>query len=191
MRVGITEKRLKNRRFMKTEEAILRVFFEEDNYVSLEQMAKKAGVARSTIYRHHGAVREIVPDYEKYIMARYRRMVRRMIRRRVPLRQIYFQVLLFILANRQIFMLLLRNGDFAVLLGMIDELRERIGKTARLTSGSDKIFKIYKGEVVFLVKEWVESGFNSEEMSRLLDNIMYLTETMKVRLGPLREGGDN
>ncbi len=46
---GITEKKLRNRRFRRTEEAILKVFFEEDIYIGIGKMAKKAGVARSTV----------------------------------------------------------------------------------------------------------------------------------------------
>ena len=185
VRAGITERRLKNRRFRKTEDAILRVFFEEDNYISLEQMAKKARVARSTIYRHHRAVREIVPDYEKYVLMRYRRVIRRMIWKKTPLKQIYFQMLLFILANRQVFTLLLKSGDFMVLSRMIDELKVRFEKTARITRSSDKIFKVYKGEVMVLIREWMRLGFNSSEMDKILENIMYLTETVKTRLGSL------
>lgn len=186
MRAGITEKRLKNRRFRRNEDAILRVFFEENPYISLKQMAKKAGVARSTVYRHHGAVREIVPDYEKYVMMRYRRTVRKMIRKKLPLKQIYFQILLFILANRQVFILLLRNKDLTVLLWMVDELKLKIEKTVRLPRKADRVFEVYKREVVFLIEEWMKVGFDGKRVEGVLDDVMYLTETMKVRLGPLK-----
>ena len=42
-RVGLTEKRMQDKRFRKTEEMILKVFFEEDYYVSMQDVAKKIG----------------------------------------------------------------------------------------------------------------------------------------------------
>ena len=71
MKSGITEKRLKDKRFKKTEEAILRVFFETKECISVKSLAIKIGVARSTIYCHHKSIREILPDYEKYILKEF------------------------------------------------------------------------------------------------------------------------
>lgn len=61
---GITEKRLNDKRFKKTEEAILGAFFDKNGYITVMEIAKKVGVTRSTIYGHHRVMREIVKDYK-------------------------------------------------------------------------------------------------------------------------------
>ena len=43
-----------------------------------------------------------------------------------------------------------------------------------------------KGEVMVLIREWMKLGFNSGEMDKILEDIMYLTETAKTRLGSLK-----
>ena len=44
--VGISERRLANKRFRKTEDAILKVFFEDDGCVSAREIAKRAGMSK-------------------------------------------------------------------------------------------------------------------------------------------------
>ena len=79
-RFGLTEKRMNDRRFRRVEEAILKVVINEDYYIGVGEMAKKIGVARSTVYNHHRAVREIIPDYEKYLLSRYNRIINKILK---------------------------------------------------------------------------------------------------------------
>lgn len=186
--VGLTEKRMANKRFRKTEEAILRVFFEEDYYVQMGEMAEKAGVARSTIYSHHRAVREILPDYEKYVLRKYRRVVRRMMKNgNVRLKRIYLSMLFFMIQEKRIFEMLIKNHRRTLLEMMIGEIKMKVISYARLPKNSEKIFRVYISEVVGLVEEWGREGFLEVEIEKLLSEIMYLTDTMRSRLAPLMD----
>ena len=49
----------------------------------------------------------------------------------------------------------------------------------------ERVFRVYVGEIVGLIEEWIERGFREDEMMELLDNIMYLTKTIRLRLLPL------
>lgn len=186
--VGLTEKRMANKRFRKTEEAILRVFFEGDYYICVREVAKKVGVARSTIYIHHRAVREILPDYEKYILRKYGRIFRRMMRNKnVRLKNLYLKMLLFIMQEKKIFGMLIKNGRRMALEEMILKMKEKIISHAKLPKNSEKMFKIYISEVMGLVAEWEKSNFAEAKVEELLGDMMYLADTMRNRLGRLMD----
>ena len=135
---GITEKRLNNRRFKRTEEAILRTFFEEDVFIGTKDMAKKAGVARSTFYHHHRTVREIVPDYKRYIMRKYSYMVRKL-NNKTDLKIVFERMMIFIIQNRQVFEILLKTGDNSIIMNMLELLRPKIVRHTKLPSNHEKI----------------------------------------------------
>lgn len=183
---GITEKRLNNKRFRKTEKAILEAFFECGEGAKTEKMAYRAGVTRTTVYYHHAAVREIMPDYKRYIIRKHGRTMRPILEEsQMRLRNIYLMNLTFIVAHRRIFLIFMRVRDREVMWEMVNRLRERIERFARLPKNSEEIFRVYRGEVVELLEGWGERGFGEEEMSDMLDKVMYLTETMRERLKPL------
>lgn len=181
---GITEKRLNNKRFRKTEEAILKAFFEGDNYISLGKMARRAGVARSTVYNHHRAVKEIVPDYKRYVLRSYARAINPLTRRKqTRMRSIFLRVLAFIAAHRSIFLVFARLGDTEVMLAMIDRLREKVRTHARVPRQRfERMFRVYRGEVMAILDEWAENEFAEEEMDWVLKELLYLTDTVGERL---------
>ena len=184
-RPGLTEKRMRDKRFKRTEEAILRVFFEEDNYISPLEMAKKVGVARSTFYHHHRAIREIIPDYEKFLLCRYRRKIRRLLKKRgVRMRVLFFEMLVFIMKHQETFGVLIRNKNTEIIEEMIKEMLPRIGQPMGLPKNSGKIVRVYISEIIEVIKMWGEEGFSSS-IGEVLDNMMYLTETARLRLKPL------
>ena len=190
MRVGITDKRLANKRFRKTEEAILRVFFEENIYIGMGELAEKAGVARSTIYHHHKTVRGIVVDYERYILRKYKRTMAKVLRTKdTSMRMLYNKTLMFIMQNRQIFLIVIRGGRNEVFDKMMMAIRLTIEDIEKLPKNAEKIFDVYAGEVGALLKRWSKKEFREEEVEGLLRDILYLTKTMRVRLKPLL--GDN
>lgn len=183
---GITTKRLNNKRFRKTEDAIVEAFFKCDSYASVEQIARRAGIYRSTVYYHHSAKNGIVLDYERYILYSYNKVIGRMLRaKQSHLSDIYFRTLLFIIANRHIFLLLAEAHDTRVIHEMIDHLRGKIERSARLPKNSEKIFRVYRSEVVAILEKWGEDGYPESEMTQVLDDIMYLTRTIRTRLKPL------
>ena len=182
-RPGITEKRLNNKRFARIEWAILEAYFDGELCVSARTMADKVGVARSTIYNHHKTVREIIPDYERYILRKYKRMIRKALKGRgVRIKSLYAKALFFMLQNKRVFVVLARGGDRRVVEQMVMELRGRIEVVMRLPKNSNSLYNVYVDEVVGLILRWNADGLREAEMDELLVNIMHLTETMRQRL---------
>ena len=186
-RPGITEKRLRNKKFRKTEDAILEVMLKEKDYMGLGAMAKEVGVARSTVYYHHRTVRAIVPDYKAYILMKYRRMIRKVLRnRRVRMRMVYLNMLTFMVINRRAFMIFDRVGDKSVMVVMIDELRRKVETMARLPRNSRKAFVVFRGEVLAILEKWSENAYDEAEIGEVLSDLSYLTETARTRLKGVR-----
>ena len=185
--IRITERRLHDTRFRKTEEAIIRVFFNCGGKVTLAEIANEIGVARSTIYRHHRSIREIMADYREYIVEKYNSVMSVLLKRNARLRKIYAQMLIFIVQNRNVFLILFRDGDREVLINFIESLKPKIIKTAKLPRNCDKIFLIYTREIIALMERWGESGFKEDGIDEILLDILYLTETIRTRLGRLAD----
>ena len=92
----ITEKNFRNKRFRKSEEAILEAFFGNKEILSVRVIAKRAKVSRATFYRHHKAAYNIISDYEDYILEKYNRVLSRLVKK-MSLKVIFHQMLMFIL----------------------------------------------------------------------------------------------
>ena len=181
------ERGMRNKSYRRTEEVILRVFLEEKkNDTTMIKMAKKVGVCRATMYAHHHAIREMIPDYRRYMLVEYGRLMRKKMRRKnLPLKVMYFETLLFILRNRRIFEVLIEFGDTDTLVKMLEKLRPKITSVTRLPKKSEKIFRIYVSEVVEIIVEWQEKRFSEKEIDRVFSDIMYLTNTARSRLMPI------
>lgn len=154
-------------RYKKTEEKILSVFFDV-RYSTLEQIAKKAGVPRSTFYMHHHSVMKILPDWEAYILEEYRLIIKR---------GTYFEMLIFILKNRRFFEVFLKFKDREVVMEMIFSLWN--------IEKNRKNLRILASEIVEVIFEWGEKGFPENEIERVLSDILYLVKTRELRLGPI------
>ena len=64
------EMKLKDKRFRENEEKVLRLFFEYGEKLTMGRIARRLGVPRSTVYRHHPSVRAIVDDYVSMIKSK-------------------------------------------------------------------------------------------------------------------------
>ena len=89
---------MRDRRYKKTEEKLLSVFFDV-RYDTVGQIAKRAGVTRSTIYTHHRSVMKILPDWEADILEEYRLFMRR---------RDYLEMLVFVLNYQKYFEVFLK-----------------------------------------------------------------------------------
>ena len=186
MKARITDKKLANKNFRKTEEAILKVFF-RDEYICANRLAKEAGVARGTVYHHHDAVRNIIPDYEYYLIAKYRSYLTKISKTKdIKLESLFTRMLLFMVMQKRFFVILKRGGDARIIGRMIDCLRKQIIRRMMITRKRDDIFEIYKSEITTLVKTWCEEGFDVNEIGKMVENMVYLAETARMRLGVLK-----
>lgn len=185
-RTGITEKRLNNKRFQKTEDAILAVFFAMRGYVSMSKIATKIGVARSTIYIHHPSINDVIADYEKYILQKYKKRMRKILEKdSVQTKVIYRQMLLFILQNKDVFKILLHGRDRSVLTEMVRYVMGVIQARMKLPKGHKIGEEIYIGSVVEILLKWKNDGAKATEMGKVLGNIMYVTSNSREWVKPI------
>jgi len=180
----ITEKKLKNKRFKRTEDAIITAFSLSREMLSADRLVKLAGISRSTLHRHHKNVYEIAPDYKQYILAKYRRMINRLLKtRHIKLGRIYYKILIFLVAYRRIIEFLLQSGNAGLIEEMVTYLSPKIPSTHKITNA--EILAIYNKEVSGIIEHWIAAGFQKDAISTTVDKITYLTDTVKTRLAPI------
>lgn len=179
-KLTITAKRLADRRFQKTEDAILKAFF-DDPHITASQLARRTGVARSTIYNHHHSISEIIPNYENYIFMRYSRFINKTLAKdkKPNIRTLYVQTFSFILQHKKIFTIFIKTENFKIF--------EKIVKKLRPSSidGFEKVLDIYTSEVAKILFRWGQKGFNKMHFENVLHDTLYLTETARERLVPM------
>ena len=185
MRQKITDRKLKDQRFRKTEKALIEALFSNKKMLSARVIVKRAKISRATLYRHHGSVYEIVPDYEEYILEKYNRLMRGLVRRKgLKVKTIYHQMLIFIMKNRDIFKMVVERGDGELTGRIVRKIEPKLVEVYRLPKNSEKILVVYEKEIIGVVEGWMRGDFKEDEMV-ILGDIMYLTETMRSRLMPL------
>lgn len=185
-RSGITEKKLKNRRFLKTEQTIVQSFLERGESISMTEMAKIVGVSRVTIYHHHHKIGLIVLDYHRYIIRKYTPAVKKLeFFKEVRIETVIQRLLLFVVQNEMAFMVLAKGEDMQIYIEMMMRLEPAFARKLGLPKNSEEMFRVYAGEVAMLLTEWAEQGFPESKMDELKEEIVYLTETMRVRLAGL------
>ena len=182
----ITDKKLKNKRFKKTEETIIMAFFTAREILSVDRLIKIAGISRSTLYRHHKTVYEIAPNYERYILKKYNRALKRVLKtKRIRLSCIYRKMLIFIRTHHQIIEFILKYGKPDLIEKMINTLRPKLIFTGKITN--EAMFEIYCKEVSGVIVRWILDGSAKSEILSVVDKIIYLTDSAKLRLGPITE----
>ena len=177
----ITDKKLQNKKFRKTEKAIVEVFFSNRKILSARVIAKRARISRSTLYRHHKTIYEIIPDYEEYILGKYYKLIRCFLKRNIKVKIIYYQMLIFIIKNKDVFALVVKKGNGQVIEKMIQKIEPKIAGDYKLPKNCDMILKIYEKEIAGVIESWIENDYIKDELA-VLANIMYLTETARKRL---------
>ena len=69
---------------------------------------------------------------------------------------------------------------------MMEEIRDEIIRTCHLPKNSGKIIRIHAKEVTGMIEEWGKDGFKEDNLEAVLSDVVYLTETIRRRLGRLR-----
>lgn len=171
-----------SRRFWRTEQAILRAFFSSKRMLSARVLAKRAQISPSTLYRHHKNVYEIMPDLEKYMLKRYTRMIRGLMRQRgVQIKTLYAKTLIFIAQNQEVFEMIMERGCEGVIEKMVGKLLPKIRRIYQIPRNAKESLKVYENEVAGVIEVWLREGCKRPETEVLAD-VMYLTNTMRQRL---------
>lgn len=185
MKQKITDKKLKDQRFRKSERAIIKALFSSKRILGARVIVKRAKISRSTLNRHHGSVCEIVSNYEEYILEKYNRLMLGLIRKKgIRVRTIYYQILIFVIKNRDVFKMVIEKGDGKIIEKMVRKIEPKLMEVYRLPKNCEKILAVYEKEIIGVVEGWMRGDFKEDEMV-ILGDIMYLTETMRSRLMPL------
>ncbi|MBR2766517.1 hypothetical protein IKD67_00280 [Candidatus Saccharibacteria bacterium] len=181
----ITDEKLKNKRFKKTEEAIIMAFFLNKDKLNLKRLLYLAKISRSTLYRHHRNINEIAPDYEKYILKKCKNYMKPFMKKdEFNLKTLYQRILVFMVANRFIVNYLLKYNSHDFIERIIKALRPIIVASDKVDDG--EMFKIYTKEVAAIIEEWCRLGFKKEDILPTTNKIMFLTDQAYIRLSPLR-----
>lgn len=185
-RSGFSEKRMLNRRFRGTEEAILDALFSAKNFLNMESVVGGAKISRSTFYRHHKTIHSVVSDYERYVLKKYIKILSKIMHKRdVEIKILYRQMLVFMMVNKKVLLFLLKNNNGEVVRKMIRKLEPSVVEECRWPKESKKMFEIYVNEIFGVVEGWSKENFAEGRIEVVLGDIMYLTETSRKRLLPL------
>lgn len=171
----MTEKKMANRRFRKTEDAICAVFMGGKRR-AVGKMAERASISRSTFYYHHQSMSDVVTDHRKYIIQKYRKLMGRVLKPGARLRTVYLQMLMFILRERQVFLMFSEAGEREIFCQMVDRLRKKVERTTRTTESAERVFELYRAEMITVLEGWGRNGFLEKEVGQTLKNMMVVTE---------------
>lgn len=184
---GLTETKMKNQKFRKTENAIFIAYYKFRDYPTVKALAKRAGIARSTLYRHHKSPRQIPDNYEKYLLEIYSHKMKRFLNQEnASLKKLYFRKLIFIHNNQIIFEALFRDGRKEIIKDMIDKIKTPILSEWNYKN-PEKLYKVYQNEVLGIIENWHENNFNAKEIGNILNDILYLNKTTPKHLARFLE----
>lgn len=183
---GLTERKMANERFFKTEKAIFIAYCKLRDYPSAKKIAQRAKISRATLYRHHRKVAKIPEDYEKYLLEKYHKTMRGFVKKEAKIRILYFRALVFMMNNKDIILALFQEGRKEIIKNMADRLKDRVVNEWKIGGDLSKMFSIYKNEIVGVIEDWAEQDFSEKKLNKTLDDIVYLTQTARQRLLPLK-----
>lgn len=184
---GLTEKRMRNRRFFNNEQAIFIAYYKFKDYPSAKKLARIAGVSRSTLYRHHKKIQLISSDYEDYLLKNYRKTIKRFLKNNSSLKNIYLRTLVFISSNREVFKALFRENHKDIIKKMINSIKPKILTEWHLSGNLDKIYGIYANEVLAIMEIWHKANFSNQTLESALSDILYLTKSSRRSLLSLQQ----
>lgn len=183
---GLSERKMKNRRFRQTEEKIFDVYFGTKEDLRMKELARRVGISRATLYRHHRAISKILPDYELYIYKNFLKYVKGFdYEKNLNIRLFYYRMLSFMLSYKKEFMVLLSRGETKTIKKMIEITRDLVSLKYNLPKNSEIIVDIYNSEILSVIEEWGRRGFLEEDVDKTIVNIIYLSRTARTRLLPL------
>ena len=183
---GLTERKMKNRRFRQTEEIIFKTYFSLNEEIKMKELAKITGVSRATLYRHHKTVNKILPDYEHYIYREFLKEVGRIgFEKGMNVRLYFYRMLSFILANKEVFKVFFVRERTEVIKKMIKKAQPMISLKYHMPKNAEMIFEVYNNEILGVIEGWNKEGLGEKDVDTILEDILYLTDSARHRLMPL------
>ena len=150
----------------------------------MKRLVKTAGISRATLYRHHDNLYRIVPDYEEYMVSKYKRVATRSLRfKRISLRVLYEQLLKLMSNNVKVMEFLFEFDSHEFIEKMILVLKPKIISVSKVSNS--EMLKIYIKEIAGVVEEWGTAGFESSKINVTVEKMMFLTNTAYFRLSPI------
>ncbi|MBR2994507.1 TetR/AcrR family transcriptional regulator [Candidatus Saccharibacteria bacterium] len=184
MKNKITDKKLANKRFMRTENSIIVAFLLAKGRISVSTIVKNVGISRPTFYRHHDTLNEIAPDYEDYIIKKFSQLIKPILRRKnKDLKMIYQKILVFLYYNKRIINFIYQYGDNRIIEKMIIQLKPYIISNYRLSD--ENLFNIYNKEVTAIIERWIQDEYDIFSITRTVENVSNITKTAYSRLAPI------
>ena len=180
----ITDQKLKNQRFRKTEETIIVNYCLLKGNLNVRKLIKTAQISHSTFYRHHCSIHEIVPSYEQYILRKYKNLINKELKNKsARLPHLFRKTMIFLAVHQKIIQFLLDYGDHNIIETILFYLSPKLLATGKITNQA--MLEIYLKEISTLIEQWGRGGFNKDEILTVTDKIIYLTDTVHIRLGPV------
>ena len=173
----------KDKRYQGNEEAIIGAFFRAQRRLSAKQLARAARVSRATLYRHHKGERAVMPDIEQKVLAEYRREIAEVVSGG-RIRVMFYRMLMFVERHQREFEMIENKGDERTLEEVVSEVVPRVMLKYKIPAEYTEVSRIYEKEVTAVVETWILEDFSTSEM-RVLNDIMYLTRTMRERLAKI------
>ena len=183
---GLTEKKMANKKFKKNENAIFLAYYKFRDRPTAKALAKRAGISRSTLYRHHKSPHSIPENYEKYILEVYSKRIKNFLKQGTTLKKLFFRKLVFIHNHHIIFAALFQGGRKDIIKDMLDFIKTPILSEWNYKN-PEKLYKVYQNEVLGLIETWAENGFKADEIEIVLNDILYLNKAAPKHLSRFLE----
>ena len=180
---GLTEKRMKDKRFRRTEEAFFKIVLVSGDYINIEKIVRETGISRTTFYRHHTAPQKIVDDYEEFVLDYSCRMMRD--NKRMNTKVVFYQTIVFIMKHKSVIDLVIHRDGERLLREMMVEVLPRIAIEYRFSNRCNKMKEVYVGELVGILRAWGKERFCDQQKEKVFSDLMFLTSTVRERLEPL------
>lgn len=185
---GITEKKMQNKRFYKAEHSIFIAYYSFKNYPTARILARRARISCSTLYRHHHKPQDIPRDYEEFLVSKYNQYIKKLHRKgNFNIRRFYLYFLVYIISNKPYFLALFKDNRKGIIIKMLRPAKPYILAKWHLHGDTDKMYSVYSNEILGVIETWAKHNFAKKMLEQTLDDIMYLTESSRIKLAPLLE----
>lgn len=168
-----------DRRYQDTERKLVQALIkilQNQKHATIDLLCRQAGVVKSTFYRHHRTIQELIKARENLILKRLARTKLKTIE----------DTAVFIYLNRQDFRLTIESGDVEFIKQLLTILRPILTPNWRRYSSKidDALFEIFKYEILGDLSLWSHESFSRDTIRRHIRTVTYLSNTARLRLTP-------